>query len=145
LKPVSLLRLENVPEGKRVISRNTALAVSEMLELVAQPGGTATQARINGYRVAGKTGTAHKLEGNGYAKNRYLSTFVGYAPASNPRFVIAVMLDEPSAGQYFGGAVAAPVFSRVMAGALRMLNVPHDAPVTNVVSLTAAPKPPGDA
>jgi cell division protein FtsI (penicillin-binding protein 3) len=145
LKPVSLLRLDNAPEGKRVISRNTALAVSQMLELVAQPGGTATQARINGYRVAGKTGTAHKLEGKGYAKNRYLSTFVGYAPASDPRFVIAVMLDEPSAGQYFGGAVAAPVFSRVMAGALRMLNVPHDAPATNVVSLTAAPKPPGGA
>lgn len=145
LKPVSLLRLDDIPEGKRVISRNTALAVSEMLELVAQPGGTATQAQINGYRVAGKTGTAHKLEGNGYAKNRYLSTFVGYAPASNPRFVIAVMLDEPSAGKYFGGAVAAPVFSRVMAGALRMQNVPHDAPATNVVSVTAAPKPPGDA
>jgi cell division protein FtsI (penicillin-binding protein 3) len=145
LKPVSLLRLDDIPEGKRVISRNTALAVSEMLELVAQPGGTATQAQINGYRVAGKTGTAHKLEGNGYAKNRYLSTFVGYAPASNPRFVIAVMLDEPSAGKYFGGAVAAPVFSRVMAGALRMQNVPHDAPATNAVSLTAAPKPPGDA
>lgn len=145
LKPVSLLRLDNMPEGKRVISRNTALAVSDMLELVAQPGGTATQARINGYRVAGKTGTAHKLEGKGYAKNRYLSTFVGYAPASNPRFVIAVMLDEPSAGQYFGGAVAAPVFSRVMGGALRMLNVPHDSPATNPVSLTAAPRPPGDA
>jgi cell division protein FtsI (penicillin-binding protein 3) len=145
LKPVSLLRLDDIPEGKRVISRNTALAVSEMLELVAQPGGTATQAQINGYRVAGKTGTAHKLEGNGYAKNRYLSTFVGYAPASNPRFVIAVMLDEPSAGKYFGGAVAAPVFSRVMAGALRMQNVPHDAPATNAVSLTAAPQPPGDA
>ncbi len=145
LKPVSLLRLDDIPEGKRVISRNTALAVSEMLELVAQPGGTATQAQINGYRVAGKTGTAHKLEGNGYAKNRYLSTFVGYAPASNPRFVIAVMLDEPSAGKYFGGAVAAPVFSRVMAGALRMQNVPHDAPATNAVSLTAVPKPPGDA
>ena len=145
LKPVSLLRLDHMPEGKRVISRNTALAVSDMLELVAQPGGTATQARINGYRVAGKTGTAHKLEGKGYAKNRYLSTFVGYAPASDPRFVIAVMLDEPSAGQYFGGAVAAPVFSRVMGGALRMLNVPHDSPATNPVSLTAAPRPPGDA
>ena len=63
--------------------------------MVAQPGGTAPKAQINGYRVAGKTGTAHKLEGNGYAKNRYLSTFVGYAPASSPRFVIAVMLDEP--------------------------------------------------
>ncbi|SEP26283.1 penicillin-binding protein 2 [Nitrosovibrio sp. Nv6] len=141
LKPVSLLRLDSVPPGKRVLSPDTALAVSRMLEMVAQPGGTAPQAQISGYRVAGKTGTAHKLEGNGYAKNRYLSTFVGYAPASNPRFVIAVMLDEPSAGQYFGGAVAAPVFSRVMAGALRLLNVPNDAPIGSVMSLTAAPGP----
>ncbi|MBA4141494.1 MAG: penicillin-binding protein 2 [Nitrosospira sp.] len=132
LKPVSLLRLDAVPPGKRVVSRDTAEAVSEMLEMAAQPGGTAPQARINGYRVAGKTGTAHKLEGKGYAKNRYLSTFVGYAPVSSPRFIIAVMLDEPSAGQYFGGAVAAPVFSRVMSGALRMRGVPQDAPATNV-------------
>ncbi len=140
LKPVSLLRLHAPLAGKQVISRDTALAVSRMLELAAQPGGTAPKAQINGYRVAGKTGTAHKLEGNGYAKNRYLSTFVGYAPASRPRFVIAVMLDEPSAGQYFGGAVAAPVFSRVMDGTLRMLNVPHDAPVNNVVVFTAVPE-----
>ena len=144
LKPVSLLKLDAPAAGKQVISRDTALAVSRMLELVAQPGGTAPKAQINGYRVAGKTGTAHKLEGNGYAKNRYLSTFVGYAPASRPRFVIAVMLDEPSAGQYFGGAVAAPVFSRVMDGALRMLNVPHDAPINNVVSFTAVPELKGD-
>ena len=68
-------------------------------------------------------------------------TFVGYAPASNPRFVIAVMLDEPSAGKYFGGAVAAPVFSRVMEGALRLRNVPNDAPLSNIMSLTAAPGP----
>ncbi|MGH8763695.1 MAG: peptidoglycan D,D-transpeptidase FtsI family protein [Nitrosospira sp.] len=144
LKPISLLKLDAPAAGKQVISRDTALAVSRMLEMVAQPGGTAPKAQINGYRVAGKTGTAHKLEGNGYAKNRYLSTFVGYAPASRPRFVVAVMLDEPSAGQYFGGAVAAPVFSRVMDGALRMLNVPHDAPVNNVVSFTAAPELKGD-
>ena len=144
LKPISLVRLDAPVAGKRVISRDTALAVSKMLEMVAQPGGTAPKAQINGYRVAGKTGTAHKLEGNGYAKNRYLSTFVGYAPASSPRFVIAVMLDEPSAGQYFGGAVAAPVFSRVMDGALRMLNVPHDAPSSNVMSFTAVPELKGD-
>ena len=122
-----------------MISQDTALAVSEMLEMVTQPGGTALQARIDGYRVAGKTGTAHKPEGNGYAKNRYLSMFVGYAPASNPRFVIAVMLDEPSAGKYYGGAVAAPVFSRVMGGALRMNNVPHDGPPGNTMSFTSAP------
>jgi cell division protein FtsI (penicillin-binding protein 3) len=144
LKPVSLVKLESPPAGKRVLSRDTALAVSRMLEMVAQPGGTATQAQVSGYRVAGKTGTAHKLEGNGYAKNRYLSTFVGYAPASSPRFVIAVMLDEPSAGKYFGGAVAAPVFSRVMAGALRLRNVPNDAPVPSVMSLTAVPGPKQD-
>ncbi len=139
LKPVSLLKLDATPEGKRVISQDTALAVSEMLEMVTQPGGTALQARIDGYRVAGKTGTAHKPEGNGYAKNRYLSMFVGYAPVSNPRFVIAVMLDEPSAGKYYGGAVAAPVFSRVMGGALRMNNVPHDGPPGNTMSFTSAP------
>lgn len=140
LKSVSLLKLDAPAAGKQVISRDTALAVSKMLEMVAQPGGTAPRAQVSGYRVAGKTGTAHKLEGNGYAKNRYLSTFVGYAPASSPRFVIAVMLDEPSAGQYFGGAVAAPVFSQVMAGALRMRNVPYDAPANNVMSFKAVPE-----
>ena len=102
-------------------------------------------ARLVCFSVIGVTASwstesaSHKPEGNGYAKNRYLSTFVGYAPASSPRFVIAVMLDEPSAGKYFGGAVAAPVFNRVMTGALRMHNVPHDAPSGSVMSFTAAP------
>lgn len=140
LKPVSLLRLDSPPAGKRVMSRDNAQAVSRMLEMVAQPGGTALRAQVSGYRVAGKTGTAHKPEGRGYAKNRYLSTFVGYAPVSNPRFIIAVMLDEPSAGQYYGGAVAAPVFSRVMAETLRMHNVPPDAVPSGAVSLTEAPR-----
>ncbi len=140
LKPVSLLRLDSPPAGKRVMSRDNAQAVSKMLEMVAQPGGTALRAQVSGYRVAGKTGTAHKPEGRGYAKNRYLSTFVGYAPVSNPRFIIAVMLDEPSAGQYYGGAVAAPVFSRVMAETLRMHNVPPDALPSGAVSLTEAPR-----
>ena len=144
LKPVSLLKLGAPTTGERVISRATALAVSRMLEMVVRPGGTAPRAQISGYRVAGKTGTAHKLEGNGYAKDRYISTFVGYAPASNPRLIIAVMLDEPSAGQYFGGVVAAPVFSQVMAGALRILSVPHDAPSNNIVSFSAARELGGD-
>ena len=144
LKPISLLKLDAPVAGERVISRATALAVSRMLEMVVSPGGTGPRAQISGYRVAGKTGTAHKLEGNGYAKNRYISTFVGYAPASNPRLVIAVMLDEPSAGQYFGGVVAAPVFSQVMAGALRILSVPHDAPTNNIVSFPAALELRGD-
>jgi len=133
LKPVSLLKINTPAVGKQVISRDTALAVSKMLEMVVRPGGTAPLAQISGYRVAGKTGTSHKLEGNGYAKDRYIATFVGYAPVSKPRLIIAVMLDEPSAGRYYGGTVAAPVFSRVMVSALRILNVPHDAPINNVV------------
>ncbi|MDV6344984.1 penicillin-binding protein 2 [Nitrosomonas sp. Is37] len=135
LKPISLLKQDTPPVGQQVISRETALAMSRMLETVVQPGGTGLQARVNGYRVAGKTGTAHKpLEGmKGYAKNRYISTFVGYAPVSNPRLVVAVMIDEPSAGQYYGGAVAAPLFSQVMSGALRQLRVPHDA-LGNIVT-----------
>ena len=135
LKPVSLLKRDTPPVGQQVISRETALAMSRMLETVVQPGGTGLQAKVNGYRVAGKTGTAHKpLEGmKGYAKNRYISTFVGYAPVSNPRLVVAVMIDEPSAGQYYGGAVAAPLFSQVMSGALRQLRVPHDA-LGNIVT-----------
>lgn len=133
LKPVSLLKINTPAVGKQVISRDTALAVSKMLEMVVRPGGTAPLAQISGYRVAGKTGTSHKIEGNGYAKDRYIATFVGYAPVSKPRLIIAVMLDEPSAGRYYGGTVAAPVFSRVMVSALRILNVPHDAPINNVV------------
>ena len=93
-----------------------------------------------GYRVAGKTGTAHKLEGKGYATDKYVSSFVGFAPASAPRLVVAVMIDEP-AGQYYGGAVAAPVFAQVMQGALRILEVPHDAPLDNVI-LPAPEEPP---
>ena len=140
LKPVSLLKVNTPVVGKQVISRDTALAVSKMLEMVVQPGGTAPLAQISGYRVAGKTGTSHKLEGKGYAKDRYIATFVGYAPVSKPRLIIAVMLDEPSAGQYFGGTVAAPVFSQVMVGALRILNVPHDVPINNLVLSPTIPE-----
>ena len=103
-----------------------------MLELVVKPGGTAPLAQINGYRVAGKTGTAHKLE-NGHYVNRYIASFVGLAPASNPRLIVAVMVNEPSGAQYYGGQVAAPVFSNVMGSALRLLNVPNDAPLGNVL------------
>jgi len=109
-----------------------------MLEMVVAPGGTAPRAQVSGYRVAGKTGTAHKLEGGAYV-NRYVSSFVGFAPASDPRLIVAVMIDEPSAGQYYGGSVAAPCFSSVMGSALRLLGVPPDAPINNVVL------PPDDA
>jgi cell division protein FtsI (penicillin-binding protein 3) len=115
-----------------VVSAQTALAVRHMLELAVQPGGTAPKAQVPGYRVAGKTGTAHKLEGRGYG-NKYVSSFVGFAPASAPRLIVAVMIDEPSTGVYYGGDVAAPVFSTVMGSALRMLGTPPDAPLDNVI------------
>ena len=133
LKPATLLKTNGAVAGRRVVSAATARAVQHMLELAVQPGGTAPKAQVPGYRVAGKTGTAHKLEGRGYAGNKYVSSFVGFAPVSDPKLVVAVMLDEPSAGEYYGGAVAAPVFSMVMGASLRLLGVPTDAPVDNVI------------
>lgn len=133
LKPVTLLKRDTPAVGLPVISPRTAQAVRRMLAMVVQPGGTAPRAQVAGYRVAGKTGTAHKIEGKGYAPNKYIASFIGFAPLSNPRLVVAVMIDQPSDGQYYGGVVAAPVFSQVMAGALRLLGVPPDAPLDNVV------------
>jgi cell division protein FtsI (penicillin-binding protein 3) len=130
LKPLTLVKRDQPVQGKAVISPRTAAAVRRMLEMVTQPGGTATRAQVAGYRVAGKTGTAHKLMGATYASDRYVSSFVGFAPASNPRLVIAVML---------GGEVAAPVFSTVMAGALRVLGIEPDAAPDNVTSPESAP------
>ena len=132
LAPLTLVKREAPVDLLHALKPETARAVRAMLELAVQPGGTAPKAQIPGYRVGGKTGTAHKLEGRSYA-NKFISSFVGFAPASKPRLIVAVMIDEPSAGQYYGGAVAAPVFSQVMAGALRILAVPPDAPVNNVV------------
>jgi cell division protein FtsI (penicillin-binding protein 3) len=130
--PLTLIKREAPVERVRVLKPQTAQAVRAMLELAVLPGGTAPKAQISGYRVGGKTGTAHKLEGRTYA-NKYVSSFIGLAPASNPRLIVAVMIDEPSAGQYYGGTVAAPVFSQVMAGTLRLLAIPPDAPTNNVV------------
>lgn len=139
LKPLTLVKRDQPVEGKAVISPRTALAVRKMLEMVTQPGGTATRAQVAGFRVAGKTGTAHKLAGAAYASDRYIASFVGFAPASNPRLVIAVMLDEPGGRSYYGGEVAAPVFSTVMAGALRLLGIEPDAALDNVISPDSAP------
>jgi cell division protein FtsI (penicillin-binding protein 3) len=141
LKAVTLLKRGAQGRAKPILKAETARAVRAMLELAVQPGGTAPRAQVAGYRVAGKTGTAHKIEGKGYAANKYVSAFVGFAPASAPRVVIAVMIDEPSAGQHYGGTVAAPVFSRVAAEALRLLGVTPDAPITQVqLPLPAAPE-----
>ncbi len=133
LKPISLLKIKESPVGHQVFSAQVANDMKIMMEQVVLPGGTALKAQVAGYRVGGKTGTAHKLGPAGYEKDKYVGSFVGLAPASNPRLIMAVMIDEPTAGQYYGGTVAAPVFSAVMSDALRMLAVPQDAPNNNVV------------
>ena len=132
LKQITMLKQEVPTVGTTVYSAATAVAVRGMMELVVKPGGTAPLAQVMGYRVAGKTGTSHKLE-NGRYVNRYISSFVGMAPASNPRLVVAVMLNEPGGKEYYGGQVAAPAFSNVMGAALRQLNVANDAPLNNVL------------
>jgi cell division protein FtsI (penicillin-binding protein 3) len=137
LKPVTIFRTNPQVTGEPVIRPETARAIRHMLELAVQPGGTAPQARVPGYRVAGKTGTAHKLEKGQYAK-KYVSLFVGFAPVTSPRLIVAVMIDEPSAGKYYGGAVAAPVFGAVIAPALRSLGVPYDSPVEAILPSDAS-------
>jgi len=129
LVPLTLVKSGAAVSGEKVLSAEAARAVRAMLELAVQPGATGPRARVTGWRVAGKTGTAHKQENGAYAPDKYLASFVGFAPVSAPRLVVAVMIDEPSAGQHYGGAVAAPVFSQVMQGALRLLGVPHDGPL----------------
>ncbi len=130
--PLSFQKVSQLPAPQRVISDKTAHQMRDMMELVVGPGGTAPLAQVRGYRVAGKTGTAHKLE-NGHYVNKYVASFVGLAPASDPRIIIAVMIDEPGAGKHFGGLVAAPLFASVAASTLSSLNVPPDASVSNVV------------
>ena len=128
--PVTLLRREEQPEHEVVYSPEVARSVRHMMESVVLEGGTALKAAVPGYRVAGKTGTVHKSISGGYADDRYISVFSGMAPASDPSLVIVVVINEPRNGEHFGGLVAGPVFSRVMAGALRLLNVtPDDVPL----------------
>ena len=102
-----------------------ARQIAVMLETVPGPDGTGKQARVDNYRVAGKTGTSRKASASGYA-SRYVASFAGFAPASNPRLVCVVIIDDPTGDAYYGGAVAAPLYSSVMAGALRVLNIPPD-------------------
>jgi cell division protein FtsI (penicillin-binding protein 3) len=122
LVPISFVPQPGPVAGVPVISPETARAVRKMLEM-ATTQGTAPKAQIAGFRVAGKTGTAHKPERGGYAKNKYVASFVGFAPADQPRFVIAVMVDEPSAGKHYGGEVAAPIFSQIANDALRRMQM----------------------
>lgn len=128
LLPLSLIKIDpSIPvQGQRVFSPETARAMQLMLEMAAGPEGTAPLAQVPGYRVGGKTGTAYKVENGAYAK-KYVSSFVGIAPISDPRLIVAVMIDEPTAGKHYGGDVAAPIFSEIVGGALRTLGIPGDA------------------
>lgn len=130
-RPVSLLKVKSRPEGERILKADTARKVRAMMETVVSKKGTARRAAVEGYRVAGKTGTAKKAGRGGYSGKRYQAVFAGMAPAGRPRLVMVVMVDEPR-GKYYGGLVAAPVFSKVMAHALRLFNVPPDDPATSL-------------
>jgi cell division protein FtsI (penicillin-binding protein 3) len=126
---VTLIRNDEPPaHGTRVFSQQTAREIRTMLEMAVQPEGTAPKARVPGYRVGGKTGTAYKIEGGVYVR-KYVASFVGLAPISDPRLVVAVMIDEPTGGAHYGGDVAGPVFSQIMGGSLRTLGIPPDDPV----------------
>jgi len=128
--PLSLYKLEQPPKGEQIVDAKIAEQVLLMMEAVTLPGGTAQQANIPGYRVAGKTGTAHKLRADrkGYSDSEYRALFAGMAPVSDPRLAMVVVVENPK-GQYYGGLVAAPVFARVMQESLRLMNVPLDKPL----------------
>jgi cell division protein FtsI (penicillin-binding protein 3) len=137
--PLTFQKSSAAPTGQRVISAKTAQQMRLMLESATQPGGTGTLARVAGYRVAGKTGTAHKLEKGAYVK-KYVGDFVGFAPVSKPRVIVAVMIDEPSSGGYYGGTVAGPVFAAITANVLRSLNVAPDSSVTSIIPDASVPE-----
>ncbi len=124
--PATLLKAEQKVQGVRVFSPENARAMRKMLNMAAAPGGTAPKAQTMGYSVGGKTGTAHKQEGKGYAGKKYRGFFVGMAPIEQPRIIVAVMIDEPSNGRYYGGEVAAPVFSETVQQTLRLLGIQPD-------------------
>ena len=138
LLPVTFNKREADVIGRQIISASTARTMAGMLETVTQQGGTATKGQVPGYRVAGKTGTARKLVNGQYSESLYLSSFVGYGPASNPRYIMAITVDEPSAGKIYGGEVSAPVFANVMSQALRMAGVAPDAAT---IATTVPPAP----
>ena len=138
-RPLSLLRLDQPPrEQKRLLSARTARQVRAMMETVVSREGTARRAAVSGYRVAGKTGTVHKVINGRYSDDHYYSLFAGFAPVDNPRLVMVIVVDDPKGRAYYGGLVAAPVFSAAMSAALRLLDVPPDAvPEQNMLVATA--------
>jgi cell division protein FtsI (penicillin-binding protein 3) len=127
MQPISLFAVDDSVKGQRIVSDDTAMAVQRMLEEVVRPGGTGTKASVDGYRIAGKTGTAWKFATGGYSEDKYISIFAGLAPASDARLATVVVIDEPSGELYYGSDVAAPVFADVMSESLRLLAVAPDA------------------
>jgi cell division protein FtsI (penicillin-binding protein 3) len=133
LRPVSFLKTDQIPMGRRVYSNDVMKQVLTMMEGVVKVGGTAQKAAVANYTVAGKTGTIKKATSGGYADDQYLSSFAGIIPAKNPRLAMVVMVDDPQGDKYYGGLVAAPVFSEVMTGAMRLLNIaPDDLPMNQM-------------
>lgn len=128
-RPVSFLRVDAAPAGDRVLDERVSRSLVHMLEAVVTPEGTGLRAAIPGYRVAGKTGTAWKASAGGYSTDRYMAVFGGVAPATQPRLAAVVIIDEPGAGKFYGGDIAAPVFARVVGGALRLMAVAPDAEI----------------
>lgn len=126
INPVSFLKLSHQIEGEKIVASNIAGELTKMMEKTVSSQGTASQASVVNYSVAGKTGTVHKATAGGYAEDNYQSVFAGYAPLNDPRLAVVVMIDEPSAGEYYGGTVAAPVFSSVMMNAMRLLDIAPD-------------------
>ncbi|MYM93362.1 peptidoglycan D,D-transpeptidase FtsI family protein [Duganella vulcania] len=131
--PLSFQKVAEAPHGTQVVSAKTAAEMREMLEMVTQPGGSAVKAQVPGYRVGGKTGTAQKFINGHYSQTKYIGNFVGMAPMSNPRFIIAVMIDEPGGPVHVGGDVAGPVFSALAANALRAKNITPDSTLTHII------------
>ncbi len=132
LRPVSFIKQTSIPGGQQVFSGKITSDVLQMMERVVEPGGTATRAAVVNYSVAGKTGTVKKAVAGGYSEDSYISTFAGIIPARNPRLAMVVMVDDPQ-GDYYGGLVAAPVFSEVMTGAMRLMNIaPDNLPTTHL-------------
>jgi cell division protein FtsI (penicillin-binding protein 3) len=125
-RPVSLRRVDTPPAGERVLEPAVVKELVRMMESVVSDTGTARRAAVMGYRVSGKTGTAWKAANGGYNASKYMAVFGGVVPASSPRLAAVVVIDEPSAGRFYGGDVAAPVFAEVMSGALRLLAIPPD-------------------
>jgi cell division protein FtsI (penicillin-binding protein 3) len=143
IRPVSMLAIDEAPEGVRVISAATAAELTGMLEAVVTPPGTGHRAGVRNFHIAGKTGTTQKSGVGGYSADRHGAIFAGFAPATRPRLVVIVMIDEPQGAAYYGGDIAAPVFANIVSGALRVLAVPPDAlpapPLTVVAQARVRP------